>query len=62
MNNSVFGKTMENVRKDRDIKLGKLREEKATCQKQIITTKWFLDNLLAIEMKEIKEQWTRQCI
>lgn len=63
MNNSVFGKTMENVRKDRDIKLGKLRERKSyLSEANYNTTKWFLDSLLAIEMKEIKEQWTRQCI
>ena len=56
MNNSVFGKTMENVRKHRDIKL-------VTTEKKIIklvsepnyhTTKQFSENLLAIEMKKTK--------
>ena len=56
MNNAVFGKTMENVRKSRDIKL-------VTTDKKINylvsepnyhTTKWFSESLLAIEMKKKK--------
>ena len=47
MNNAVFGKTMENVRKHTDIKL-------VTTDKKRNTTKWFSENLLAIEMKKTK--------
>ena len=56
MNNSVFGKTMENVRKHRDIKLVTTdkRRNQLGSEPCYHTTKWFLENLLAIEMKKTK--------
>ena len=56
MNNSVFGKTMENVRKHRDIKLVTTEEKriKLVSEPNYHTTKHFSDNLLAIEMKKTK--------
>ena len=51
MNNAVFGNTMENVRKHRDIKLvttDKIRSQ-LISQPNYHTTKYFLENLLAIE-------------
>ena len=56
MNNSVFGKTMENVRKHRDIKLVTTDEKrnKLVSEPNYHTTKHFSDNLLAIEMKKTK--------
>ena len=54
MNNSVFGKTMENVRKHRDIKLVTTDEKrnKLASEPNYHTTKHFSENLLAIEMKK----------
>ena len=56
MNNSVFGKTMENVRKHRDIKLvtTEKRRIKLVSKPNDHTTKNFSDNLLAMEMKKTK--------
>ena len=56
MNNSVFGKTMENVRKHRDIKLLTTEEKriKLVSEPNYYSTKHFSDNLLAIEMKKAK--------
>ena len=56
MNNSVFGKTMENVRKRRDIKLltTEKRRIKLVSEPNYHTTKQFSENLLVIEMKEAK--------
>ena len=56
MNNSVFGKTMENVRKHRDIKLVTTDERKneLVSEPNYYTTKYFSENLLAIEMKKTK--------
>ena len=54
MNNSVFRKTMENVRKHRDFKLvttDKRRNELAS-EPNYHTTKHFSDNLMAMEMKK----------
>ena len=56
MNNAVFGKTVENVRKHRDIKLvttGKRRSQ-LVPEPNYHTKKWFTENLLAIEMKKTK--------
>ena len=56
MNNAVFGKTMENVRKHRDIRLVTTdkRRNQLVTEPNYHTTKWFTENLLAIEMKKTK--------
>ena len=56
MNNSVFGLTFMNVRKQRDIKLIKTnkRRSQLVSEPNYHTTKWFSGNLLAIEMKKTK--------
>ena len=56
MSNSVFGKTMENVRKHRDIELVTTEEKriKLVSEPNYHTTKHFSKNLLAIEMKMTK--------
>ena len=56
MNNSVFRKTMENVRKHRDIKLVTTDEKrnKLISAPNYHTTKPFSESLLAIEMKKQK--------
>ena len=55
MNNAVFGKKMENVRKHRDIKLVKRerRRNYIVSEPNYHTTKFFTENLLAIEMNII---------
>ena len=55
MNNSVFGKSMENVRKHRDIRLittDKKNRNQLVSERNYHTIKWFSENLLAIEMKK----------
>ena len=56
MNNTVFGKTMENVRKHRDIKLVTTdrRRNQLVSEPNYHTIKWFSEKLLAIEMKKTK--------
>ena len=56
MNNSVFGKTIENVRKHRDIELvttDKIRNQ-FVSEPNHHATKWFSECLLATGMKKIK--------
>ena len=54
MNNAVFSKTMENVRKHRDIKLvtTERRKNYLVSEPKYHTTKFFTKNLLALELKE----------
>ena len=56
MNNAVFGKTMENVRNDRDIKLVTTdkRRNQLVLEPNYHTTKYFSKNLLAIDIKKTK--------
>ena len=56
MNNSVYGKTMENIRNHRDIKLVTTdkRRNKLVSEPSYHTTKRFSEKLLAIEMKKTK--------
>ena len=56
MNNVGFGKTMENVRKYRDSKFETTnrRRNYLLSEPNYHTTKWFSENLLAIEMKKIE--------
>ena len=56
MNNAVFGKTMENVRKHRDIKLVKTNKKrnKLVSEPNFHTMKLIDDNLAIIEMKKVK--------
>ena len=54
MNNSVFGETIENVRKYRNIKLftTKRRRNYLISEKNYHTTKFFTENLSKIEIKK----------
>ena len=56
MNNAVFSKTMQSVRKHRDIKLvttDKGRNQLAS-EPNYHTSKYFSENLMAIEIKKTK--------
>ena len=57
MNNSFFGKTMENVRKQRDIKLATTdkRRNQLASEPNYHMTKSFPETLMAIEMKKKKK-------
>ena len=54
MNDSVFGKTMENVRKYKDIKLVKTERRKnyLVSEPNYYSTKFFSESLMLIEMKK----------
>ena len=54
MNNAVFGKTMENLRKHRDIKLvtTEKRRNYLVSEPNYHATEFFTENILAIEMKK----------
>ena len=56
MNNTVFGKTMENVRKHRDIKLvtKEARRNYLVSEPNYHTSSFFSENLLAIEIRKTK--------
>ena len=56
INNAVFGKTMENVTKHRDIKLVTTdkRKNQLASESNSHTTKYFLENLMAIRKKKTK--------
>ena len=61
MNNAVFGKTMENVRKHRDIKLvtTERRRNYLVSEPNYHAKKFFIENLLAIEMKKLEKLTTK---
>ena len=56
MNNAVFGKTMENVRKHRDIVLATTdkRRNQLVSERNYQTSKYFSKNLMAIGMKKTR--------
>ena len=58
MNNTNFGKTMENIRKHRDIKLVTTdkRTNQLASEPNYHTRKHFSENLLATEMKKKKKK------
>ena len=61
MNNAVFGKTMENVTKHRDIKLVTTdkRRNQLASETNYHTTKYFSENLITIEMKKTKSKMNK---
>ena len=58
MNKTVFGKTMKNVRKHRDIKLitTDKRRYQLVLEPNYHTTKYFSENLMGIGMKKKKKK------
>ena len=62
LNNSVFGKTMENIRKHQDIKLvtTNRRRNQLVKEPNYHMTKLFSEDLLAVEMKKIKLKMNKQ--
>ena len=61
INNAVFGKTMENLRKQRDIKLvtTERRRDYLVSEPNYHTTKFFTENILAIEMNKISNNFEK---
>ena len=61
MNNAVFGKTMENVRKHRNIKLLKSdkKRNKLVSELNFHTMKLIDNNLAIIEMKKVKVEMNK---
>ena len=56
MNNAVFAKTMEDVRKYRDIKLVTTdrRRNQLVSEPNYHTSKYFSENFMALKMKKAK--------
>ena len=54
MNNALFGKTMENVRKHRDVKLvtTERRRNYLVSEPKYHTNKFFTEHLLSIKVKK----------
>ena len=61
MNNSVFGKTIENVRNHRDIKsvTSDKRRKRLVSEPNYHSHKKISENLMAIEMKKIRVKMTK---
>ena len=61
INNAVFGKPMENVRKHRDNKLvtTNTRRNQLVSEPNYHTTKYFSENLIAVEMKKTKAKMNK---
>ena len=61
MNNSVFGKTVENIRKHIDIKLVTTdkRRNQLASEPNYRATKYFSENLMAVEMKKTKVKMSK---
>ena len=59
MNNSVFGKTMENYQKYRDINFVTIerRRNYLLSEPDYHTTKFFTENLLAIEIRKTQKNY-----
>ena len=59
MNNAGFGKTMENIRKHRYIKLvtTERRRNYLASEPNYHTTKFFTENFLAIEIKKTEDTY-----
>ena len=56
MNNAVFRKTMENVRKHIKLVTTEKRRNYFVSEPNYYTTKFFTEHLLATEMKKTKKQ------
>ena len=61
MNNSVFGKTMENVRNHRDTKLvtSEKRRKRIVLEPNYHSCKKFSDHLMTIEMKKTRVKMSK---
>ena len=61
MNNYAFGKTMENVRNHRDIKLvtSEKRRKRLVSEPNYHSCKQFSDHLMAIEMKKTRVEMNK---
>ena len=64
MNNAVFWKTMENVRKLRDIKLAatEIRRSNLVPETNYHTTKFFTKYLLAKKIKKPRNTYKSTCL
>ena len=64
MNNSVFGKTMENVRNHRDIKLATSdkKGKQLVSEPNYHSHKIFSNHLMGIEMKKIRVKMVKSFI